>query len=600
MKNDSLFFSMKLVIFILFTIVQSYASDPIIIDGQFNDWDTVPVLAADPIGDNIIEDFAELKMSNDNDYVFLYFTFHNGDQLLQSNNEVALYIDTDNNPTTGIIINAIGADLEWNFGLRHGFFHHAFSDSLFQNDITLRRGPNVSSEKIEIAISRKSKVFTLNGTQTADTISILFTESDPSGDFFPDINNIIQYIIDPMIVPAPTAISMQKHNVKDLRVVSYNVQNHRWNVFENKDMHPRLERVLKALNPDIIAFQHVHTDSTVDSLITKWFPENDWFMMGNYGPPGEYVPDTDKFIFSKYPIIEQSFSFIASKRIYACLIDTKQELGTELLLLNTHLPAYSKNDVYRQSDADKFIQAMREWKNGSGPFNLADNTPFIVLGDFNMYGAGQVLRTFIDGDILDEGTCGSDFPPDWDGTSLTDLFSRHTHIRMGYTWRQDKSEFEPAKIDLILYSNSVMEIGNHFILNTLAIPDEDLAVYGLQKEDTDTISQHLPHVMDIASVHSVGLEDSQKEFPVKFELHPAYPNPFNSSTVISYQLTKESKVTLKVYDITGQEMRTLVSQNQNSGEYSISFNASDLASGIYFYKLQAGSFEQSHKMLLLK
>jgi endonuclease/exonuclease/phosphatase family metal-dependent hydrolase len=591
------------VIFILFyTLSCAFASDAITIDGQFDDWENIPVLASDPAGDNIVEDFAELKITNDNDFIFFFFSFYNGDQLLQDSNHVTLYIDSDNNSASGILLNGIGADLEWDFGPRLGFVHSdSGSTPFYQNDITLRRGPNVSAEKIEIAIARSSWVFTANGRQLADTISVVFKESDPLGDYLPDNGHFVSYTIDHTNIPPPEPILLQKEDANDIRLLTYNVQNHLWNVFENKEMHARLEGVLKAIDPDIIALQHVHSDSTVDSLIHTWFPGNDWYRMGNYGPPGIYDPESDKIIFSKFPIITREFWFIESKRMYGCLLDTREKLGTDLLIVNTHLPAYSIYDKYRQSDADNFVKSMRELQSGNGLFYIEDQTPFVVLGDFNMYGKGRVLRTLVSGDIWDEATFGSDYAADWDSSPLTDLISRHTHIRMSYTWRQDASEFAPSRIDLILYSNSVIDIANHFILNTLAIPDADLISYDLDKYDTDTISRHLPHVMDIRSVHTVGFKDKNGPEAAKiFVLYPAYPNPFNASTVISYQIASASTVILKVYDISGKYIRTLVSEKQKPGKHSFHFDGSNLASGIYFCQLQAGSFSQSRKIILLK
>lgn len=89
-------------------------------------------------------------------------------------------------------------------------------------------------------------------------------------------------------------------------------------------------------------------------------------------------------------------------------------------------------------------------------------------------------------------------------------------------------------------------------------------------------------------------------FPTKFELSQNYPNPFNPSTTINYALPKEGFVTLKIYDITGREVKTLVNEIRKTGFYSITFNVSELSSGIYFYKLQAGSFNQTKRMVLIK
>jgi len=86
----------------------------------------------------------------------------------------------------------------------------------------------------------------------------------------------------------------------------------------------------------------------------------------------------------------------------------------------------------------------------------------------------------------------------------------------------------------------------------------------------------------------------------KFELTQNYPNPFNPTTNIQYAISSRQFVTLKVYDVLGNELKTLVSENKEAGNYSVNFNASNLPSGVYIYKLQAGEFTQTRKMTLLK
>ena len=88
--------------------------------------------------------------------------------------------------------------------------------------------------------------------------------------------------------------------------------------------------------------------------------------------------------------------------------------------------------------------------------------------------------------------------------------------------------------------------------------------------------------------------------PNKFSLEQNYPNPFNPSTTIKYALPKEGLVSLKIYDITGQEIKTLINENEQPGIYNVTFNASDLASGVYFYVLKEAEFSQTRKLLLLK
>ncbi len=94
------------------------------------------------------------------------------------------------------------------------------------------------------------------------------------------------------------------------------------------------------------------------------------------------------------------------------------------------------------------------------------------------------------------------------------------------------------------------------------------------------------------------------EIPASFYLHPNYPNPFNVETIINYQIPVDNYVTLKVYNVLGQEATTLVDGYKEAGYHSVSFNAvstrGGFPSGIYFYRLQAGSFTSNKKMLLAR
>ncbi len=88
--------------------------------------------------------------------------------------------------------------------------------------------------------------------------------------------------------------------------------------------------------------------------------------------------------------------------------------------------------------------------------------------------------------------------------------------------------------------------------------------------------------------------------PLSFTLSQNYPNPFNPSTTINYQVPSSGKVVLKVYDILGREVEALVNENKSAGKYSVSFNADKLASGVYLYRIQEGSYFQTKKMILIK
>ncbi len=101
-------------------------------------------------------------------------------------------------------------------------------------------------------------------------------------------------------------------------------------------------------------------------------------------------------------------------------------------------------------------------------------------------------------------------------------------------------------------------------------------------------------------VTSINLNISMNNVPKSFNLSQNYPNPFNPITKIKYQIPEISFVTLKVYDVLGNEIVVLVNEEKPAGEYQVEFDATGLSSGIYFYKIQTGSFIETKKMILMK
>ncbi len=103
-----------------------------------------------------------------------------------------------------------------------------------------------------------------------------------------------------------------------------------------------------------------------------------------------------------------------------------------------------------------------------------------------------------------------------------------------------------------------------------------------------------------------GVNDDKGKIPTNFVLGQNYPNPFNPTTVINYSIPKRSFVTLKVYDVLGREASTLVNEEKPAGNYKVTFNGTNLPSGVYFYRMQvytagrAGRFVETKKLILLK
>ncbi len=555
-------------------------SDPITIDGFFDDWAAVAVAYADAQGDGVQEDVIALKITNDDAFLYLNLTFSTPEFHLRRGNEIRLYIDADHNPETGLAIHGIGAELEWCFGCGNGVFHHGQDTTrLGPHSLTLRMLPSYMAQQFEVAFSLDSAPLTREGA--LDTLSIVLVSSDGT-DVLPDEPGGVDYVIDPTPVDV-TTLPLARLQEDHLRLVSYNVE--RSGTFDAARQ-PAFERIFRALDPDIVALQEQRGGQQLEALFRDWLQTTELWSVALGG---------GNALVSKYPIL-QSADLITTRRTGAILLDTEAVLGTPLLVINTHLIPF--DPAASQADADELIMVLREWRSGNGPFELPPNTPIVHVGDFNLAGPSQLLKTIRDGDISDEAQFGADAPPDWDDTPIQDLNSRQTALRVGFTTSRNESN-AGARLDYIFFTDSVIELGNHYILNTTAMTEQDLSANALAAADTDTASDHLPRVIDIAMALTVSTEP-EATVPDDFRLFPAYPNPFNPTTTIRYTLGQASHVSLTVYDLLGREVASLVDAFQPRGTYSHAFDASELASGVYLITLSAGDFVQTRQVVLTK
>jgi len=97
-----------------------------------------------------------------------------------------------------------------------------------------------------------------------------------------------------------------------------------------------------------------------------------------------------------------------------------------------------------------------------------------------------------------------------------------------------------------------------------------------------------------------GIKNAKGEVPNGYYLQQNYPNPFNPTTTISFSLPSKSFASLKVFDLIGKEVATIVTEELSAGSYSRQWNASNISSGIYFYRLQAGVYTETKKLILVK
>jgi hypothetical protein len=96
------------------------------------------------------------------------------------------------------------------------------------------------------------------------------------------------------------------------------------------------------------------------------------------------------------------------------------------------------------------------------------------------------------------------------------------------------------------------------------------------------------------------VQSARLNVPARCSLDQNYPNPFNGSTIIAYSLPQQSRVVLKVFDLLGREVATLVSTVEQPGDKFVSFDASGLSTGIYLYRLEVGAFSETKKLLLIR
>jgi hypothetical protein len=128
----------------------------------------------------------------------------------------------------------------------------------------------------------------------------------------------------------------------------------------------------------------------------------------------------------------------------------------------------------------------------------------------------------------------------------------------------------------------------------------DLDTLEINKINAQMFYDSLMRVRDIPTI-----VQNENQMPLNFSLGDAYPNPFNPSTTIEFQIPKESWVTLKIYDILGKEVTTLINEITSPGKHTVKFDIRaatnrDASSGVYFYRLQAGTYSTTKKLVLLK
>ena len=158
-------------------------------------------------------------------------------------------------------------------------------------------------------------------------------------------------------------------------------------------------------------------------------------------------------------------------------------------------------------------------------------------------------------------------------------------------------------IDISVTGSFIPAAGDSFVvLTTTGTVSDSFATVSAQSGlylNVQINSNNVTIHIDSVGVLSVE-EISNGEIVTNYELQQNYPNPFNPSTNIQFSVPQTSYVTLEVYNLVGERVGVLVSEQLSAGTYKYDWNTSNLTSGVYFYRLQSGSFVETKKMMLLK
>lgn len=240
---------------------------------------------------------------------------------------------------------------------------------------------------------------------------------------------------------------------------------------------------------------------------------------------------------------------------------------------------------------------------------VADN------GSFNNVYQAFWLAKDSAGDVVAAAFSGTS--PDLDSASILPapmLFFPNQSLVPGYSLKRPSSKY--LQVDSTISDTNTVEVPAGTFTNCLEIRETHFDSVGnviflenhfyargvgmvLNQRTKPDDQAHTDELVKYSAVTSVN-EKNGITMPINFSLSQNYPNPFNPSTVISYQLSAVGYVTLRVYDVLGREVATLVNQRQDAGMHSVTFNGPGLSSGVYFYRLAAGNNVITKKMILMK
>lgn len=532
----------------------------IIIDENFEEWENPMSRIFDETKDNPSgePDILSLSLNNDENYLFVHFTLDR-EINLKEDYAMTIYIDIDNNTTTGDLKSGLGVDLRYFFNLGYGRLQIGNNISnIFHEDIQFSSAPTVSSKQFELAISRQS----LGLYEMGATISLALLNNSNNGDKIPSTSGGLVYTFTNNLF-IDQAVVFSKSPNTDFRLLTYNVQ--RDNVFD-ADVEPSFGKIIQAIRPDVMAFQEIydHTSAQTKNLVEKYIPVS---------PSGTWHHvkiNPDIILVSRFPILE--YTVANGNGIFKLNIEDK-----EVIIVNVHLPC-CENNSDRQQEVDNILSKLRSAKEQSSSFKIKEQSPIIICGDTNFVGDKQNAISLITGNIINENAYGQDLIPDWDGSNFMDIKFNIPHRPFTYTWYNASSSFSPGRLDYMLYSSSVLDYLNGFSLFTPTLTENELREHELQDYDALLASDHLPVFADfkfkvVSSTESTDFLTQQVSL---------YPNPTHGEFIIE----APDQVSIQEVNIYNSQSQLIAMKSTGSKDASLFSLKIDATPGLYYCKVR--------------
>jgi endonuclease/exonuclease/phosphatase family metal-dependent hydrolase len=445
-------------------------SQSIRLDGRFEDWeDRKPVLA--PSHNTLIR---SLSVTNGKDNIFLAVQL-NREITIQSENPLTLLADTDQDPSTGLRVGSLGADVQYKFGSLEAIrYVDGIPASVPHPDIGISWAPTFSSDRYEISLPLK--LFGQPGPDRVITLAVAELQ---------DIQTTATVVSHRTVRPDATLreISLEKLSTPHVRILTMNVLYD--SLFKKPDTY---ERIFRALDPDILLLSEVFTHSSdqVIALLDERFPaqnpERRWY---GFGRPG-------KVTISKYP-------FLATDVILEDLYTVIDVPGFDggLFVVNTHLQCCDYDEM-RQEKVDAIIGNLRSSREDTYSILYQyQDRPLILSGDLNLVGESRPYYSLVEGVNADLSAALASTAPR-SSKSLVEAVSYHTNTPFTFTWKDDELKWPPGKLDFTFFTVPDINLGKSFVLYTPDMDPDTLRRYGLRESDSLDASDHLPHIVDIA------------------------------------------------------------------------------------------------------